>query len=159
MTSTRSLKVNEKRVLELLLENKGYTFKEIAKEVDLNEVSVRRIHNRLRQDGVFTNLNIPNYALLGFRTMIVQSIKVASSSLVETGRLMRSLMQWNNCVDCYETYDGKIIVRSVWSSPDDFKHARDIFLKENGSSWFEQETVDMVPLNDKQCFINIRNIC
>jgi len=158
MTQTsRSLKDNEQKILGLLLENKGYTFKEIAKLVGLNEVSVRRIHNRLKQEEIFTTLNIPNFPVLGFKILMVQKIRVSSPFLISTKRLIDSfLLEWDNCIDCHETYDGKIIVRSVWHNADRFKSAHTDFFRTHGTDWLDSEDIDMIPLHSH--FIRIKNL-
>ena len=155
----RSLKANEQRILSLLIENQGYTFKEIAKKVGLNEVSVRRIHNRLRQENVFSTLNIPNFALLGYKVMIVQRMGVASSHLIETPRIICNFLdQWSNCIDCHETFDGKVIARSVWKSADEFKSHRLDLLKKFGTDWLQDEQIDMIPLDSSKDLLRIDDV-
>lgn len=157
--STGSLKVNEEKVLRLLIENKDYTFREIAKLVSLNEVSVRRLHNKLKQDNLFYNLNVPNFPALGYRIMMVQRIYVASPHLIETRNIMRNIMaEWKNCIDCHETYDGKIIARSVWRNAEEFKSAHAGFYKKFGTDWLQRENIDMVPLENTDRIIRINEL-
>ncbi|MFC1723672.1 winged helix-turn-helix transcriptional regulator [Nanoarchaeota archaeon] len=160
MTQTsRSLKVNEQKILGLLLENKGYSFKEIAKLVGLNEVSVRRIHNRLKQEEIFTTLNIPNFPVLGYKILMVQKIHVSSPFLISTKKLIDSFMhEWDNCIDCHETYDGKIIVRSVWRNADCFKLAHTDFFRTHGTDWLDTEDIDMIPLDDDSEILRIKSM-
>ncbi|HII71509.1 TPA: winged helix-turn-helix transcriptional regulator [Candidatus Woesearchaeota archaeon] len=157
--AARSLKDNERRILSLLVENQDYTFKEIAKLVGLNEVSVRRIHHRLRQENVFHTLNIPNFSLLGYRMLILQNITVTSPFLIQTKRMMGCFLdEWPNCVCCHETYDGKILVRSVWRDADDFKKAHGFFFQKHGTDWIAGEQIDMVPLDHCSEILRIKDI-
>ncbi|MBN1543912.1 hypothetical protein JW898_00440 [Candidatus Woesearchaeota archaeon] len=154
-----SLKVNEQRVLKLLIENKDYTFREIAKLINLNEVSVRRLHNKLKQDNLFYNVNVPNFPALGYRIMMVQRIYVASPFLIETKNIIRNLLgEWTNCIDCHETYDGKIISRSVWRNAEEFKRAHAAFYKKFGTEWLQREHIDMVPLDHADRLIRISEL-
>lgn len=154
-----SLKANEKRVLQILVENQDYTFREIAKRVGLNEVSVRRLHNKLKQEGVFRNINIPNFPLLGYRIMMVQRIYITSPHLIETKRIMKNILdEWPNCIDCHETYDGKIIARSIWSDAEAFKSAHAGFYKKFGTEWLQRENIDMVPLDHESHLVRINHI-
>ncbi len=155
----RSLKVNEKKILKLLMDNKDYTFREIAKQVNLNEVSVRRLHNRLKQDDIFHSLNVPNFAALGYNILMLQKIHVTSPYLIETKKIISDLMaEWNNCIDCHETYDGKIFVRSVWRNAEAFKKAHADFYRKFGTKWLQQEHIDMVPLDHSAKMIRINGV-
>jgi len=154
-----SLKTNEQKILRLLLENKDYSSREIARKVGLNEVSVRRLSNKLRQDDVFHSLNIPNFPMLGYKVLMVQRIYVASPHLIEIPGIIRNIQdEWRNCIDCHETYDGKILVRSVWPAAEDFKTAHAGFFKKFGTEWLQREHIDMVPLDQKSRLINVRDI-
>ena len=155
----RLLKDNEKNILRLLLDNKDYSFKEIAKMVDLNEVSVRRIYNKLKQENIFYTLNIPNFPSLGYKIMMVQRIYIASPFLIETKKIMKNMLdEWVNCIDCHETYDGKILIRSVWKSAEEFKKAHADFYKKFGTEWLQREHIDMVPFDLGNRLIRVRDI-
>lgn len=155
----RSLKSNEKRILQLMLENRDLSFREIAKLVGLNEVSVRRLHNKLRQDGVFYTLHIPNYPELGYRIMMVQRIYITSPFLIEMRKLIKNFQdEWDNCIDCHETYDGKVLCRSVWRNADEFKEAHASFYKKFGTAWLQRESIDMVPLDNASRLIRIKGV-
>ncbi|MFC1741645.1 hypothetical protein ACFL3V_03865 [Nanoarchaeota archaeon] len=157
--SSTSLKTNEKKVLKLLIENRDYTFRELAKLVNLNEVSVRRLHNKMKQDNMFYTLNIPNFPALGYKIMMVQRIYVASPHLIETKNICRKIQdEWSNCIDCHETYDGKIIARSVWENAEAFKSAHADFYKKFGTEWLQRENIDMVPLDDADRLIRVNDI-
>ena len=158
-STTRSLKTNEEKVLRLLLDNQGYSFREIAKMVSLNEVSVRRLYNRMKQDNVFHSLHIPNFPILGYKIMMIQRIYIASPYLIETKNIIKNVLdEWGNCIDCHETYDGKIIVRSVWKNAEEFKKAHAGFYKKFGTSWLQRENIDMVPLDSTSRLIRIRDV-
>jgi len=153
-----SLKQNEQKVLKLLTENKDYSFREIAKLVGLNEVSVRRICNKLKLDGVFHTVNIPNFPALGYNVLMMQRIRVSGSHLIETKSIIGNVLkEWPNCIDCHETYDGKIIARSVWRNAEDFKEAHAGFYKKFGTGWLEHEEIDMVPLEGNGAFMRIQD--
>jgi DNA-binding Lrp family transcriptional regulator len=157
--SNVSLKENEKRILKLLLENKDHSFREMAKLVDLNEVSVRRLHNKLRQEGVFQALNIPNFPALGYKIMMMQRIYVTSPYLIEIKNIIGQIMgEWENCIDCHETYDGKILARSVWKDAEEFKQAHADFYKKFGTAWLQRESIDMVPLDDGSRLVRVEGI-
>lgn len=154
-----SLKTNEKRVLKLLIENKDYTFRELAKMVNLNEVSVRRLHNKMKQDSMFYTLNIPNFPVLGYKIMMLQCIQIASPHLIETGKICKQISdEWTNCIDCHETYDGKIIARSVWKNAEEFKQAHADFYKKFGTVWLQHENIDMIPLDNANRLIRVNDI-
>ncbi|MBW2967267.1 hypothetical protein KY362_02160 [Candidatus Woesearchaeota archaeon] len=157
--SLRSLKANEQKVLRLLIDNKDLSFREIAKLVDLNEVSVRRLHNRLKLDNVFYSLNIPNFPALGYRIMMVQRIYITSPFLIETKKIMNNILsEWSNCIDCHETYDGKILARSVWRDPEEFKKAHACFYRKFGTDWLSREHIDMVPLDNTSRLFRVDGI-
>ena len=157
--NTRQLKSNEQKILRLLMDNKGYTFREIAKLVNLNEVSVRRLYNKLKQEDVFHSLHIPNFPLLGYRIMMVQNIHIASPFLIETKSIMRNVLdEWSNCIDCHETYDGKIIARSVWKNAEEFKKAHADFYRKFGTDWLQREDIDMIPLDNQSRLIRIKDL-
>jgi DNA-binding Lrp family transcriptional regulator len=154
-----SLKVNEKRILKLLIENQDRSFREIAKLVNLNEVSVRRLHNKLKQENVFYSLNIPNFSMLGYKIMMVQRIYIASPFLIETKNIMNNILgEWGNCIDCHETYDGKVIARSVWKNAEAFKESHANFYKKFGTDWLQREHIEMVPLDNGGKIVRINNI-
>jgi len=154
-----SLKVNEQRVLKLLVENKDYSFRELAKLTGLNEVSVRRIHNKLKEENVFSTVNIPNFSKLGYKIMMLQLIWISSHHLIETKNIIRMVMdEWWNCIDCFETYDSRIVVRSVWKNAEDFKSAHAEFYKKHGTDWLDKEHIDMIPLESSGRIIRISSI-
>ena len=151
--------MNEEKVLKLLIENKDYTFREIAKQVSLNEVSVRRLHNKLKQENLFYNLNVPNFPALGYKIMMVQRIYVASPHLIETKKIISNILaEWRNRIDCHETYDGKIIARSVWRNAEEFKSAHASFYKKFGTDWLQREHIDMIPLDNTDRLIRISEL-
>lgn len=157
--SGRTLKANEKKILKILVENKDYTFREIAKLVNLNEVSVRRLHNKLKQENVFYSVNIPNFPALGYKILMIQRIHIASPYLIETKKIIRNILdEWGNCVDCHETYDGKIIARSVWRNAEGFKEAHADFYKKFGTAWLQREYIDMVPLDKAGKLVRINQL-
>jgi hypothetical protein len=131
----------------------------MAKLVDLNEVSVRRLHNKLRQEDVFHALNIPNFPALGYKIMMVQRIYVTSPYLIEIRNIIRKIMgEWENCIDCHETYDGKILARSVWKDAEEFKKSHADFYKKFGTDWLQRESIDMVPLDNASRLIRVQGI-
>ena len=141
------------------MDNKGYSFREIAKMVNLNEVSVRRLYNKLKQDNVFYSLHIPNFPVLGYKIMMVQRIYIASPYLIETKNLIKNILdEWGNCIDCHETYDGKIIARSIWKNAEEFKKAHADFYKKFGTAWLQRENIDMVPLDHASRIVRIKDI-
>ncbi|NQU78797.1 winged helix-turn-helix domain-containing protein [Candidatus Woesearchaeota archaeon] len=153
------LKINERKVLGLLIANRNLNFREIAKEINLNEVSVRRLHNKLKQENVFHTLHIPNFSVLGYKIMMVQRIYITSPFLIETKNIMKNIKsEWINCIDCHETYDGKIIARSVWRNAEEFKSAHAGFYKKFGTDWLQRENIDMIPLDGADQFIRINGI-
>jgi len=159
MEEMQSLKVNERKVLKLLMENRDYNFREIAKSVNLNEVSVRRLYNKLKQDNIFYTINVPNYAVLGYKIMMVQKIYVSSPYLIEMKSIMRNILgEWGNCTDCHETYDGKIIARSVWKNAEEFKKAHADFYKKYGTNWLQRENIDMVPLDNMTRLVRVNDM-
>jgi hypothetical protein len=142
-----------------LIENQDRTFRDIAKSVNLNEVSVRRLHNKLKQENVFYSLNVPNFPALGYKIMMVQRIYIASPYLIETRNIIKNILgEWGNCIDCHETYDGKVIARSVWKNAEEFKRAHADFYKKFGTAWLQREHIDMVPLNNAGRLIRINDI-
>jgi DNA-binding Lrp family transcriptional regulator len=156
---SRSLKVNEKKILKLLIENKDLSFREIARLVELNEVSVRRLHNKLKQEEVFYTLHIPNFPALGYKIMMVQRIYIASPFLIETRNICKRIQdEWSNCIDCHETYDGKILARSIWRNAEEFKRAHADFYKKFGTDWLQREHIDMVPLDHSSRLVRINGI-
>ena len=156
---TCSLRLNEKKILQMLVENKNYVSREIAKSVELNEVSVRRIINRLKQENILYTLNIPNFPALGYKVMMVQRIYITSPFLIETKKIMQNMLnEWSNCIDCHETYDGKILARSVWKSAEEFKNAHAAFYRKFGTEWLQREHIDMIPLDEEQRMIRVKGI-
>jgi len=156
---TCSLKSNEQRVLKLLIENKDYSFRELAKITGLNEVSVRRLHNKLKQENVFYTLNVPNFPALGYKIMMLQLMWISSHHLIETRNIVKQVMdEWWNCLDCYETYDSRIVVRSIWKNAEDFKKAHAEFYKKHGTDWLDKEHIDMIPLDESSRFLRINEL-
>jgi DNA-binding Lrp family transcriptional regulator len=159
LTTIQSLKSNEKAVLKLLLENRDYSFREMAKLAGLNEVSVRRLHNKLKQDQVFYSLNIPNFPALGYMILMLQRVYISSPHLIEAKSIAkRFLDEWGNCIDCHETYDGKILVRSVWKNADEFKRAHADFYRKFGTDWLQRERIEMIPLDNANQLLRIKDI-
>ncbi len=159
MENQNSLKVNERKVLQLLMENKDYSFREIAKLVNLNEVSVRRLHNKLKQDNVFYTLNIPNFSSLGYNIMMVQRIDISSPYVIEIRNIIKNMMgDWKNCTDCHETYDGKVIIRSIWRNAEEFKKAHAEFYKKHGTAWLAHEQIDMIPLDNSTRLLRVSDV-
>ncbi len=155
----RLLKVNEKKILRLMLENRDLSFREIAKLVGLNEVSVRRLHNRLKQDDIFYTLHIPNFPALGYKIMMVQKIYITSPFLIEMKGIIKNFQgEWDNCIDCHETYDGKVLCRSVWRNAEEFKEAHANFYKKFGTDWLQRESIDMVPLDNSSRLIRVKGV-
>ncbi|MFC1752759.1 winged helix-turn-helix transcriptional regulator [Thermoproteota archaeon] len=152
------LKENELKVLHSILLNKNLSYGEIAKESGITEGSVRRISNRMKQEGIFKEMNVPNFAMLGFKVMILQIVKIASPRAKDIPSIIRKVKdKWHNCVDCHETFDGKIVIRSVWKEPDDFKNSRTQLHQEIGTDWLLQEDIEMIPLETRKEFIMMRS--
>lgn len=133
------------------------SYQDIGKKVGLNEASVRRICNNLRQEDVFYQINVPNFAALGFTVLIIQTIHVANGSFMQAKEIAENFKkEWDNCVDCQETFDWKIIVRSIWPSVESFKNKHVEFFKKYGTSWLTKESIDLVPLKEDGKFIRIK---
>lgn len=133
------------------------SYQDIGKKVGLNEASVRRICNNLRQEDVFYQLNVPNFASLGHSVLIIQTIHISNGSFMQAKEIADNFRkEWDNCVDCHETFDWKIIVRSIWPNVETFKNKHVEFFKKNGTSWLTKENIDLVPLKEDGKFIRIK---
>jgi hypothetical protein len=151
------LRNNEQAVLKYLLSNEGHTYQDIGKKVGLNEASVRRICNNLRTEDVFYQLNVPNFAGLGHTVMIIQTMHLSNAAFMQAKEISDNFKkEWDNCVDCHETFDWKIIIRSVWPNVEAFKCKHVEFFKKYGTSWLTKESIDLIPLKEDSKFIRIR---
>jgi len=149
----------ETRMLDYMSRNTNATMKELAKSVGVDEQTAKRIHNRMFAENVCSQIFVPNYALLGYKVMIVQKLNVNSNSLPDVPYITSKILsEWKNCIDCHETFDGKIYVRSVWRNADEFRSSRTKFHKRHGMDWLAGEEVDMVPLNPERSIINVRSL-
>ena len=68
----------------------------------------------------------------------------------------RIVSDWDNCIDCHSTFDGKVILRSVWRSTEEFRNARNIFHRRFGMDWLVSEELDMIPLSENRPLFNVR---
>ncbi|MBW3000041.1 winged helix-turn-helix domain-containing protein [Candidatus Woesearchaeota archaeon] len=153
-----TLKKNEQAVLHHLLLNEGLSHKEIGKKIGINEASVRRICNKLRQENVYYNLNVPNFSLLGKKVLMVQKIHISSPHLIEIRNIINNILaDWGSCVDCKETFDGRIIVRSIWENTQAFRKAHAAFFKKHGTEWLTRESIDLIPLGEEGKFIRVKS--
>lgn len=151
--------MKERRILGYILQNTNATPKEIARAVGVNEQTARRLYNRLFAENVCSQIIVPNYPLLGFRVMIIQKLDVKSRSLSDIPFIASKIeSEWSNCIDCHETFDGKIYVRSVWKSAEEFKNARTKFHQRHGMDWLAGEDVDMIPLNAQKSVFKSRSL-
>jgi DNA-binding Lrp family transcriptional regulator len=149
----------ERRILGYVTENMNATPKEIARAVGTDEQTARRLYNRLFAENACSQLIVPNYALLGYKVMMIQKLRLKSTSLPDTHRLMSKIeSEWRNCIDCHETFDGSIYVRSVWRNAEAFKDARARLHQKHGVDWLESEDVDMVPLSEQRGVIRVRSL-
>lgn len=150
---------SEQRILDHVTRNPNATMKELAKAAGIDENSARRMYNRLFAENVCSQVILPNYALLGYRVMIVQKLSIKSRSLADIPFITAKIeSEWSNCIDCHETFDGKVYVRSVWPNAEEFKNARTRFHQKHGMDWLAGEEVDMVPLNEQRSVIKIRSL-
>ena len=149
----------ERKVLDFITANMNATPKEIARSVGIDENTARRLYNRLFADNACTQLIVPNYALLGFKVMIVQKLKLNSKLIPDTHFIISKIeSEWKNCIDCHETFDGQLYVRSVWKNAEEFKNARTKLHQKHGVDWLALEEVDMVPLNEDKRILNVRSL-
>ncbi len=149
----------EKRILDFITKDVNATPKEIARASGTDESTVKRLYNRLFAENVCSQVILPNYALLGYRVMIVQRLGVKSGSLPDLHFIVSKILaEWKNCIDCHETFDGKIYVRSVWRDAEEFKEARTRFHQRHGTDWLAGEEVDMVPLNERKRLIDVKSL-
>ena len=149
----------ERRILDYITRNANATEKEIAKAAGTDENTARRLYNRLFAENACSQVILPNYALLGYKVMIVQKLKVKNKSLPDVHFIMSKIdSEWGNCLDCHETFDGKIFVRSVWKNAEEFKNARIRFHQKHGMDWLAGEEVDMVPLNEQRSIMKVRSL-
>ena len=135
------LKKNEIKTLKLLLQNPETTFKSLAQKANLNEVSIRRICSRLKEKKLFCQINIPNFAKLGYIYLIIQKVKNISNEE------KNKLQQQKNFLDLKETIDNKTVIRTVWKSLQDFQNHRKQFS-------FEEESLDIISLQEDEEFIH-----
>jgi DNA-binding Lrp family transcriptional regulator len=149
----------EKRILDCITRNVNATPKEIAKAADVDDQTARRLYNRLFAENACSQLILPNYALLGYKVMIIQRLSVKNKSLPDVPFITSKIeSEWSNCIDCHETFDGKIFVRSVWKNAEEFKNARIRLHQKHGMDWLEGEEVDMVPLNEQRNILKVRSL-
>jgi len=145
------MRQNEEKVLRLVIENRGLTYKKIGDIVGLNEVSIRRICNKLKEEKMYRSVHIPNFPSLGLHVMMIQQLELKSSFLIEAKNIVGNFkMEWDNCIDGLESFDGKLIVRSIWKDTESFKQARAEFYKKFGTEWLQRENTDMIPLDGEE---------
>lgn len=148
---TYRMRQNEERILRLVIENNDRSYKEIGEKVGLNEVSVRRICNKLKDEGLYRTVHIPNFPSLGLHVLMVQQLELKSPFLIEAKKIIDNFKsEWDNCIDGLESFDGKLIIRSIWKDNESFKTARAEFYKKFGTDWLKRENTDMVPLNGEE---------
>ena len=149
----------EKRIIDYITKNVNATPKEIAKAADTDEQTAKRLYNRLFAENACSQIILPNYALLGYKVMIVQKLRVKNKSLPDVQFITSKIeSEWSNCIDCHETFDGKIFVRSIWKNAEEFKNARIRLHQKHGMDWLAGEEVDMVPLNEQRSIIKVRSL-
>ncbi|MBN1543878.1 winged helix-turn-helix transcriptional regulator [Candidatus Woesearchaeota archaeon] len=159
MPRTYKLEKTERDILNCITRSPNATPKEIAREVGTDENTAKRLYNRLFAENACSQLVLPNYALLGYKVMIVQKLSIKSRSLPDAPFIIAKIeSEWKNCIDCHETFDGKVFVRSVWKNAEEFKDARTRFHQKHGMDWLGGEDVDMVPLNEQKGVIAVRGI-
>jgi hypothetical protein len=91
--------------------------------------------------------------------MIIQKLSVKSRSLPDVPFITSKIeSEWKNCIDCHETFDGKVYVRTVWRNAEEFKNARTKFHQKHGMDWLAGEEVDMVPLNEQRSVIKVKSL-
>ncbi len=153
------LDVIEKKILGYIMTNVNATPREIARAVGTDENTAKRLYNRLFSENLCSQMIVPNYSLLGFKVMIVQKLTIKNKSLAEMPSVISKIeSEWSTCIDCHETFDGKVYVRSVWKSAEDFKNARTRLHQKYGQEWLAGEEVDMVPLNAQRSVIKPRSL-
>jgi DNA-binding Lrp family transcriptional regulator len=149
----------ERKIMDYVTENAHATPKEIARAVDTDEQTARRLYNRLFAENACSQVILPNYAMLGFKVMIIQKLKVKNKSLPDVAFIKAKIeSEWTNCIDCHETFDGKIFVRSVWKNAEEFKDARIRLHQKHGMEWLSGEEVDMVPLNEQRSIFRVKSL-
>jgi DNA-binding Lrp family transcriptional regulator len=149
----------ERSILDYMTRNVNATQKELAKAAGTDEKTAKRLYNRLFAENVCSQVIVPNYALLGYKVMIIQKLGVKSRSLSDLPFITAKIeSEWKNCIDCHETFDGKIYVRSVWSNAEEFKNARTRFHQKHGMDWLAGEEVDMIPLNEQKSVFKVRSL-
>lgn len=156
---TYTLDETEKRILSYMMRNPNATPKEMARAADTDDNTAKRLYNRLFAENACSQVILPNYALLGFKVMIIQKLRIKSKSLPDLPFITSKFeSEWSSCIDCHETFDGKLYVRSVWRNAEEFKEARTRFHERNGMEWLAGEEVDMVPLNEQRGVIKPRSL-
>ena len=149
----------ERRILSYIIANMNATPKEIARAVSIDEQTAKRLYNRLFAENACSQLIVPNYALLGYKVMMIQKLKLKGDSLPDTHFLVSKIeSEWKNCIGCHETFDGSIYVKSVWRNAEEFKDARTVLHQKHGLEWLESEEVDMVPLSEHKGVMSIRSL-
>ena len=139
-----------------LFARRDLSFRELARAADTDEKTAKRLYNRLFAENVCSHVVIPNYSLLGYNVMMIQKFSVKKEALPDIGLLVARMMsQWKNCIDCMETFDGKILMRSVWKSAPEFRDARSDFHSRFGIDWLEKEELEMVPLDTNKRMLKI----
>jgi DNA-binding Lrp family transcriptional regulator len=149
----------EKRILDYITKNANATIKEIAKAVGTDDHTAKRLYNRLFAENVVSQMMLPNYALLGFEVMIIQRLKIKSKHLPDIPLITAKIeSDWKNCIDCHETFDGKVYVKSIWHNAEEFKNARTRLHEAHDMNWLSSEEVDMVPLNERRNIVKVRSM-
>ena len=148
------LKKNELETLRHLLA--GLPFKEIAKNTCLNEVTIRRIAQRLKKRKIYSSLNLPDFAKLEYNFLVIQRLTVSSRFYLEINSILEDFRcHWPNCLDYKETIDNRLVIRSVWRSIDDFRRAKREFHQRKGKEWIKEESLDIIPLKEDEELIRI----
>jgi len=159
MDTNYELDEAERKILSHITKNANATPKEIARAANIDELTAKRLYNRLFAENVCSQVIVPNYALLGYKVMIVQKLGIKSKSLSDIPLITSKIeAEWMNCIDCHETFDGKVYVRSVWKNAEDFKNARTRLHQKYGMDWLAGEEVDMVPLNSQRSMMKVRSL-
>jgi len=149
----------ERKVLDFMTKNVSATPREMAKAVGINENMAKKLYNKLFAENVCSQLIVPNYAMLGYEVMIIQRLKIKSKNLPDIPLITARIeSDWRNCIDCHETFDGKIYVKSVWRNAEEFKNARTRLHENQDMKWLSSEEVDMVPLNERRNIIKVRSL-
>ncbi|MFC1723676.1 hypothetical protein ACFL0V_06045 [Nanoarchaeota archaeon] len=151
------MKKEQRKILDFILNNPNPTIKEIARQTCLEESITRRHFNSLFIDGLCDTLIMPNYSLLGYRAMAIQKFKLKTQFIPYIADIKHQIMEkWTNCIDCLETFDNNLIVRSVWKDPESFKDARADILTD--CNWLEKENVDIIPLHADLPLLRINSL-